>query len=117
MRLVSLVTAVLRALLSPLYTAMAQLLRRLISSPRNRHSDALSDTSLDLAYLTPNLIVMSTPASSFPTTLWRNPTVDVRKFLDANHLGEWRVWSLRGEGSDYFDHDLDGKGSPPTFPP
>jgi hypothetical protein len=31
-------------------------------------------------------------------------------------LGEWRVWSLRGEGSDYFDHDLDGKGSlPPPF--
>jgi hypothetical protein len=111
MRLVSLLTALLRSLLSPLYTAMAQLLRKLISSPRNRHSDPLSDTSLDLAYLTPNLIVMSTPASSFPTTLWRNPTVDVRKFLDANHLGEWRVWSLRGEGSDYFDHDLDGKGN------
>jgi len=53
---------------------------------------------------------MSTPASAFPQTLWRNPTEDVRKFLDANHPNVWRVWSLRGEGSDYFDHDLDGKG-------
>ena len=53
---------------------------------------------------------MSTPASSFPKTLWRNPTEDVRKFLDANHRDMWRVWSLRGEGSDYLDKDLDGKG-------
>lgn len=90
---------------------MAQILRKLISSPRNRHSDALSSTSLDLAYLTPNLIVMSTPASAFPNILWRNPTEDVRKFLDANHPGQWKVWSLRGEGRDYLDHDLDGKGN------
>ena len=89
---------------------MAQMLRKLISAPRNRHSDVLSSTSLDLAYLTPNLIVMSTPASAFPTTLWRNPIVDVRKFLDANHNGHWRIWSLRGEGNDYLDNDLDGKG-------
>ena len=106
----------MRPLLAAVLSAMAQLLRKLISSPRNRHSDALSDTSLDLAYLTPTLIVMSTPASTFPTTLWRNPTADVRKFLDANHRGEWRVWSLRGEGSDYFDHDLDGKGNHSRLP-
>ena len=55
---------------------------------------------------------MSTPASVFPKTLWRNPIEDVRKFLDANHSGKWRVWSLRGEGHDYLDHDLDGKGKP-----
>src|SRR5271170_2271565 len=104
----------LLAIFSPIYNLMAQMLRKLISSPRNRHSDALSSTSLDLAYLTPNLIVMSTPASAFPQTLWRNPTEDVRKFLDANHPNVWRVWSLRGEGSDYFDHDLDGKGRIPS---
>ena len=92
---------------------MAQMLRKLISFPRNRHSDELSSTSLDLAYLTPNLIVMSTPASTFPKILWRNPTEDVRKFLDANHSGQWRVWSLRGEGSDYLDDDFDGKGNKP----
>lgn len=92
------------------YTFFAQMLRKLISSPRNRHSDPLSSTSLDLAYLTPNLITMSTPASSFPKTLWRNPAEDVKKFLDANHPDMWRVWSLRGEGSDYLDKDLDGKG-------
>jgi len=90
---------------------MAHLLRKIISFPRKRHSDVLSSTSLDLAYLTPNLIVMSTPASSFPKTLWRNPAEDVRKFLDANHPGQWWVWSLRGEGNDYFDHDLDGRGT------
>ena len=39
--------------------------------------------------------------------------MDVRKFLDANHPGKWRVWSLRGEGHDYLDHDLDGKGMNP----
>jgi len=53
---------------------------------------------------------MSTPASSFPKTLWRNPAEDVKKFLEANHRDMWRVWSLRGEGSDYLDKDLDGKG-------
>ena len=99
--------------LYPLYAFFAAMLRKLISAPRNRHSDPLSSTSLDLAYLTPHLIVMSTPASAFPKTLWRNPTVDVRKFLDANHPGKWRVWSLRGEGHDYLDHDLDGKGMNP----
>lgn len=89
---------------------MAQMLRNLVSYHRNRHSDPLSSTSLDLAYLTPNLIVMSTPASTFPKNLWRNPTVDVRKFLDANHSGMWRVWSLRGEANDYLDEEFDGKG-------
>ena len=92
---------------------MAQVLRKLVSSPRNRHFDALSSTSLDLAYLTPNLIVMSTPASTFPEILWRNPTEDVRKFLDANHPGQWRIWSVRGEGYDYHDDDFDGKGNEP----
>lgn len=91
------------------------MLRKLVSSPRKRHSDPLSSTSLDLAYLTPNLIVMSTPASSFPQVLWRNPTEDVRRFLEANHPAQWRVWSLRGEGSDYLDTDLDGKGIPPLL--
>jgi hypothetical protein len=99
------------SIFTSIYSSMAQILRKLISSPRNRHSDALSSTSLDLAYLTPNLIVMSTPASTFPNILWRNPTEDVRKFLDANHPGQWKVWSLRGEGRDYLDHDLDGKGN------
>jgi len=92
------------------------MLRKLISSPRNRHNDELSSTSLDLAYLTPNLIVMSTPASSFPKNLWRNPVEDVRKFLDANHKDNWWVWSLRGEGSDYFDKDLEGKVSHSGWP-
>jgi hypothetical protein len=100
----------LATFLSQIYAFFAQMLRKLISSPRNRHSDALSSTSLDLAYLTPNLIVMSTPASTFPKNLWRNPTEDVRKFLDANHPGVWRVWSLRGEANDYLDKDLDEKG-------
>jgi len=116
MRLIPLLTSLVHSVLGTLYEQMAQLLRKLISSPRNRHSDPLSDTSLDLAYLTPNLIVMSTPASAFPKTLWRNPTVDVRKFLDANHPGAWRVWSLRAEASDYFDHDLDGRGTLPLGP-
>jgi len=111
MRLVAFLTPFVQSLARALYEQMAQLLRNLISSPRNRHLDPLSDTSLDLAYLTPNLIVMSTPASAFPKTLWRNPAADVRKFLDANHPGAWRVWSLRAEGSDYFDHDFDGRGT------
>jgi len=111
-RNVSMITQFLTTLFINLYTFLAQMLRKLISSPRNRHSDPLSSTSLDLAYLTPNLIVMSTPASRFPTTLWRNPADDVKKFLDANHPDMWRVWSLRGEGSDYLDKDLDGKGMP-----
>lgn len=107
---VSMIPQFISSLFFGFYSFFAQMLRRLISSPRNRHSDPLSSTSLDLAYLTPNLIVMSTPASSFPTTLWRNPAEDVRRFLDANHPDMWRVWSLRGEGSDYLDKDLDGKG-------
>ena len=90
---------------------LPSMLRKLISAPRNRHADPLSSTSLDLAYLAPNLIVMSTPASSWPQILWRNPAEDVRKFLDANHAGQWRVWALRGEENDYLDKDLDEKGN------
>ena len=87
-----------------------RMLQQLISYPRNRHIDAASSISLDLAYLTPNLIVMSTPASSFPKTLWRNPTDSVLKFLNANHGESWRIWSFRGEESDYLDKDLNEKG-------
>ena len=105
-------------ILTSIYNIFANMLRKLISSPRNRHSDPLSSTSLDLAYLTPNLIVMSTPASTFPKNLWRNPTEDVRRFLNANHGDEWKIWSLRGEANDYLDRDLHDRGSyPPSHIP
>ena len=95
--------------------------RAIVSSNRTRTNDASTQTSLDLAYITPNIIVMSTPAATFPRTLYRNPVDQVRKFLDHYHKDHYCIFNFRGEGRDYADEAFHGRvhtiGWPDHHPP
>ncbi|GAO52425.1 hypothetical protein G7K_6503-t1 [Saitoella complicata NRRL Y-17804] len=85
------------------------LLRTLISSPRIRHHDPLTKTSLDLCHLTPQIIVMSMPAPSFPRTLYRNPLREVQRYLEGTYGERYAVWEFRAEGAEYADEDFRGR--------
>ena len=97
------------------------IVRAIVSSNRTRTNDESTSTSLDLAYITSNIIVMSTPAATFPRTLYRNPVDQVRKFLDHYHRDHYCIFNFRGEGRDYADEAFHGRvhtiGWPDHHPP
>lgn len=82
---------------------MGSFLRSIVASPRVRNDDKGTGTSLDMAYITDTIIVMSLPAPSFPETAYRNPLPQVLTFLDTYHSGKWRIFEFRGEGAGYRD--------------
>ncbi|KAK0311589.1 Telomerase protein component 1 [Friedmanniomyces endolithicus] len=83
---------------------MASLLRHLVSSPRLPSPD----TPLDLSYITPSLIATSGPSSTYPRTLYRNPLLDLLRFLNSKHGSQWAIWEFRAEGTGYSDDEVDG---------
>jgi protein-tyrosine phosphatase len=99
----------LQNLLTYLYDMVSLLLQKLISYPRNRY--ARNGHSLDLAYITHDIVVMSMPSLRWPETLYRNSLHKVRHFLDSEPSGrtDWRVFDLRAEGAGYEDADLGGR--------
>ncbi|BFZ65380.1 Telomerase protein component 1 [Saitoella coloradoensis] len=96
-------------LLETIMSPLLGLLRTLISSPRIRHHDPHTKTSLDLCHLTPQIIVMSMPAPSFPRTLYRNPLRDVQRYLEGTYGDRYTVWEFRAEGAEYVDEDFGGR--------
>ena len=46
------------------------LIRAIVSADRVRNNDRDTSTSLDMSYVTDRVIVMSTPAGSFPHNLY-----------------------------------------------
>ena len=96
-------------------------LRAIVSSNRTRMYDESTSTSLDLSYITDKIIVMSTPATVFPKTMYRNPVVQVRKFLDTHHENHYVIFNFQGEDSDYSNEDFHGNvetfGWPDHHPP
>ncbi|KAK3618288.1 Telomerase protein component 1 [Elasticomyces elasticus] len=84
---------------------MASLLRAIVSSPRNRHSES----DLDLCYITDHLIATSGPGASYPQHLYRNPLKDLVKFLDSKHRDHWAIWEFRAEGTGYEDDEVYGR--------
>ena len=57
---------------------MVESIRKLVSGNRRRFVD--DDFSLDLTFITPQIIAMSYP-SSWPESTWRNPVDKVRASL------------------------------------
>ncbi|OLL23317.1 Phosphatidylinositol 3,4,5-trisphosphate 3-phosphatase and dual-specificity protein phosphatase PTEN [Neolecta irregularis DAH-3] len=94
------------------------MIRSLIAHPRIRHTE--DHVSLDLAYITPQIIVMSMPAA-WPKSIYRNSIGDVRSFLDTRHPNQWWIWEFMAEGAGYTNNDMDNRVShfqwPDHYPP
>eukprot|EP01130_Rhizamoeba_saxonica_P002280 TRINITY_DN12118_c0_g1_i1.p1 TRINITY_DN12118_c0_g1~~TRINITY_DN12118_c0_g1_i1.p1 ORF type:complete len:514 (+),score=102.03 TRINITY_DN12118_c0_g1_i1:72-1544(+) len=50
--------------------------------------------NLDLSYITPRVIAMAFPATSFLEKTWRNSIGDVCSTLEKDHPSCWMVWNL-----------------------
>lgn len=98
---------------------MKLLLRALVASPKKLHHDADLGLVLDLAYVTPQLILCSGPVSSYYKSFYRYPLSDLVRFLDHYHGKEgagWHIWNFRGEGPGYEDTEVAGRVSHFPFP-
>ncbi|ANB13360.1 Tep1p [Sugiyamaella lignohabitans] len=68
--------------------------------------------SLDLDYITPNIIVISMPTSSSKRGMYRNTVSRLSAYLYKTHGDNWRIYNLRSEtDGDYKDSEFDGKVS------
>ncbi|KAL6451393.1 PTEN Phosphatidylinositol 3 [Candida maltosa Xu316] len=92
------------------------LLRSLVAYDKQRVWDPATGLDLDLSYITPNIIVTSTPVSTSYQSWMRNPLTYVVNYLDAKHKGQWHLFNFQGEGSDYTADQVDGKVSYYPFP-
>lgn len=89
---------------------MLQMLKSLVSLRRNSYKNA--DGSIDLAYVTPQLIVTSMPTANYWETYFRTGVDELKNFLDSNHGGHWHAWNLQmPEERAYDEQDLDFKVS------
>lgn len=104
---------------------MSWLFRDLTSlSTRSFHEPDLN-LKLDLAYITPQLIVCSGPVSSYLKSWYRYTTTDLAQFLNHKHATNghkyWRIWNFRAEGPGYsmkeFKHRVDYRPFPDHQPP
>ena len=72
-------------------------LKCLVSQTRYRLYDPVLKSSFDLSYIEPRVIAMAVPCS-FPSTLWRNSTAELEKFLSAHHYKKhYKVYNLCSE--------------------
>ncbi|KAG4301705.1 hypothetical protein PCK1_002190 [Pneumocystis canis] len=83
-----------------------QNIRSRVSFPRIGFYDERNSLSLDLAYITDKIIVMSLPALSFPRKMYRNNFKDVLEFLEQRHSGNWVIFEFCKEGPGYTDKDF-----------
>jgi len=79
---------------------MANIIRRKVSLKKKRYQKDGFD--LDLAYITPNILAMGFPSSGMEA-MFRNPLGSVKKFLDAKHLGHYKVYNLCIETKRVYD--------------
>ncbi|CAR21585.1 putative phosphatidylinositol-3,4,5-trisphosphate 3-phosphatase [Lachancea thermotolerans CBS 6340] len=84
------------------------ILRSVYSSPIKVHKNDLG-FSLDLSYITRELIVCSYPVIKYPQLLYRNSLKDLISYLNLHHgAGNWKIYNFKAEkgASDYSDEDL-----------
>ncbi|KAF9019766.1 phosphatases II [Hymenopellis radicata] len=92
---------------------MTSYIRRLVSGPKARFTDAELDVELDLVYVNPRLIIMGYPASGIEG-LYRNNRADVKRFLTERHGKAFWVWNfcpLSESGGGYEESVFDGRVS------
>ena len=84
------------------------LLKKLYRVPLNVCKNSLG-YSLDISYITPNIIVCSYPVTKYPKLLYRNSLLDLINYLNVQHEPDrWKIYNLKGEVgmSDYSDEDM-----------
>lgn len=75
-------------------------IKSVVSTPK--HTFKAPNTTLDLSYITPRLIVAAGPTDTSIKTVFRDNIAHVVAHLDRSHgRGNWHVWNLRGEGPGY----------------
>jgi hypothetical protein len=91
---------------------MVDFLREIVSGKRKRLRLA-SGLTLDLSYVTPQLIAMSFPASSIEA-MYRNQIKDVAKFLNERHGNGYMIYNLseREYDQSLFDYRVVSAGWP-----
>lgn len=85
-----------------------RLLKSLYATPLNVHKNK-SGLSLDLSYITNQIIVCSYPVTRYPKLLYRNSLEDLVTFLNTQHgPGNWKIYNFKIEKdrSDYQDVEL-----------
>lgn len=70
-----------------------RVLRRWIGKSKRRFVDDKLDINIDLAYITPNTIAMSVPATGM-AALYRNPITEVAKFFQERHAGKYLIFNI-----------------------
>lgn len=80
--------------------------RTAVSGKKNRFQDELHRFDLDLAYITPRIIVHGFPATGLEH-LYRNPRYEVRRFLDTYHAGKYKVYNFCCEPGRNYDVSLE----------
>mmetsp|Transcript_115020 Transcript_115020/g.330429 ORF Transcript_115020/g.330429 Transcript_115020/m.330429 type:complete len:455 (+) Transcript_115020:89-1453(+) len=73
--------------------------RHAVSGCKRRFRDGEFD--LDLSYVTPRLIGMGYPSRGLVST-YRNPAVEVSRFLESRHAGHYKVYNLCSEREEDF---------------
>ncbi|CUS22318.1 LAQU0S05e02674g1_1 [Lachancea quebecensis] len=88
--------------------APEKFIRSVYSSPVRVHKNDLG-LSLDISYITRELIVCSCPVVKYPKLLYRNSLKDLISYLNLRHgAGNWKIYNFKAEkgDSDYNDEDL-----------
>ncbi|SCV02849.1 LAME_0H05710g1_1 [Lachancea meyersii CBS 8951] len=83
-------------------------IRTIYSSPINVHKNDLGLT-LELSYITQQLIVCSYPVVKYPKLLYRNSLSDLVSYLTLYHgPGNWKIYNFKVEqgSADYSDENL-----------
>ncbi|KAI5970177.1 TEP1 [Candida margitis] len=92
------------------------LIRSIIASPKQLHYDSNLNLYLDLAYITPQLIVSSAPTTTYLESWYRYPLDDLLNYLETNHNSHWHLFNFRGEDPGYKDEEVQFKVSHYPFP-
>lgn len=93
---------------------MASILRYCVAVPKKQYFTGSS--TLDLAYIAPNLIVCSMPTTDYVKGFYRMWLPDLLDFLEEKHPGDWRIWNFQAEKSGYGDGEVGGHVEHFAFP-
>ncbi|GCF00316.1 telomerase protein component 1 [Zygosaccharomyces mellis] len=84
------------------------LLKSIYATPLNVHKNK-SGLTLDLSYITDQIIVCSYPVTRYPKLMYRNSLEDLVTFLNTQHGPKnWKIYNFKIERgrSDYQDEEL-----------
>lgn len=94
---------------------MASIIRYCTAAPKKQFFTGSS--TLDMAYITPNLIVCSMPTSNVIKGWYRIWLKDLLAYLNEKHgYSNWRIWNLQAEQTGYGDEEVGGKIEHYPFP-